>query len=63
MKNEMWNDVEFSTGDLWRLTEIQDSKFITDNEKFLCSLIDKMFIRLALLQDDVDTLKLTLEQA
>lgn len=54
-KMEMWNDSSFSSDDLFRLADISASA--TDNEKFLISMIDRFFIKIALLQDDVDSYK------
>jgi len=51
-KDIIFNNLEFSTSDLFRLTEIQDGGYTTDNEKFLLSLVDKFFLRIAVLKDE-----------
>ena len=61
-KNVMFNDLEFTTADLFRLTEIQDGGYTTDNEKFLLSLVDKFFLRIAHLKDDCATYKAILRR-
>lgn len=61
MRHEMWQDTNFSTADLMRLTQIGTSP--TDNEKFLLDVIDKFFVKVALLQDDIETLQRSLEDA
>jgi hypothetical protein len=62
LKTLKFNDRQMTTEDLFRLEEIEKGPK-TDNEKFLCEMIDKFFFRLAQLQDDVQTLKDTVEQA
>ena len=56
------NDLEFSTSDLFRLTEIQDGGYSTENERFLLGLVDKFFLRIAHLKDDCATYKAILRR-
>jgi hypothetical protein len=61
-KGQMYNDLEFSGDDLFRIEAIEKNPE-TENEKFLCRMIEKFFFRTAQLQDDLNSLKSTLELA
>jgi hypothetical protein len=62
LKTLKFNDREFTTEDLFRLEEIEKNPE-SDNERFLLTMVDKFFFRIAQLQDDINTLKDTMEQA
>jgi hypothetical protein len=55
-----WNNFTVTTDDLFRLQELEGSSLKTDNERFLCLMIDKLFLRIAELQDQVNDLKGTM---
>jgi hypothetical protein len=62
LKTLKFNDREFTTEDLFRLEEIEKNPE-SDNERFLLTMVDKFFFRIAQLQDDIQTMKQTMEQA
>ena len=58
-----YNNLEFTTQDLFKLEEIERSSLKTENEKFLCEIVDKLFYRCAQLKDQIDHLSHRLEIA
>lgn len=55
-----FNDLTFTSEDLFKLQEIETSSLRTENEKFLCNIVDKMFYRVAQLSDQIEDLKGTM---
>lgn len=57
----MFNDREFTSEDLFKLEDIEKHPE-SENEKFLCQMVEKFFFRMAQLQDDINQMRIEMEQ-
>ena len=58
--NEAWNSTLFSTQDLEQLENIEKGPR-TENEVFLCGLVERLFLQIAMLKDDLKQAETQLE--